>query len=128
MGRVVAELPASAIVASFDIGGIGYFAKRELIDLGGLVDASLAEALRESAAWPLLDSRRVSHIVMPEGFGHDFPDPWNFYWRLGLHKRSATSLSLLERLASSEPMWKRGVKASLHGAPAQALYRVEPRQ
>lgn len=125
MGRVVAELPATATIASFDIGGIGYFGNRELIDLGALVDASLAVALRDSDAWPLLDERGVDYVVMPEGFVHAFPDPWNFYWRLGLHKQPAARLVELERFASSVAVWKRGVEASLHGAPVQVLYQVE---
>lgn len=125
MGRVVSALPRSATVASFDIGGIGYYADRELIDLGGLVDASLAVALRDSNAWPVLDTLGVDYVVIPEGFGHDFPDPWNFYWRLGLHKAPAGRLVPLQRFSSAEPSWKRGVEASLHGAPVQVLYRVE---
>lgn len=124
MGRTVGSLPESATVASFDIGGIGYFAERELIDLGALVDPTLVSALRDSNAWPLLEERGVDFVVVPEGFGHDFPDPWNFYWRLGLNKASSR-LSSVERIASSERAWKRGVEASLHGAPVQVLYRVE---
>lgn len=125
MGRAVSALPPSAIVASFDIGGIGYFANRPLIDLGALVDASLVDALRDSNVWPVLDGQGVDYIVVPEGFGHAFPDPWNFYFRLGLHKAPANRLVEVEKLASQERLWKRGVEASLHGAPAQVLYRVE---
>ena len=126
MGREVASLPRSATVASFDIGGIGYFGRRELIDLGALVDASLVTAMRDSNVWPLLRARRVTHVVVPEGFAHDFPDPWNFFWRLGLHKGSTSRLVPLETIASSEAVWKRGVEATLHGAPVQVLYSVEP--
>lgn len=125
-GRRVAELPAGATIASFDIGGIGYFADRDLIDLGALVDASLAVALRDSNAWPLLDERGVDYVVVPEGFEHAFPGPWNFYWRLGLQKEPGSRLVELARLSSPLPAWKRGVEATLHGAPVQALYRVEP--
>ncbi|MBW2510387.1 MAG: hypothetical protein JRE81_17285 [Deltaproteobacteria bacterium] len=125
MGRVVSALPEEALVASFDIGGIGYFAGRELVDLGALVDASIVGALRESSVWPELSSRGVQYVVVPEGFGHGFPDPWNFYWRLGFHKASSFRLAPLERLASTERSWKSGVEASLHGAPVQVLYRVE---
>lgn len=128
MGRIVSKLPHTALVASFDIGGIGYFAERELVDLGALVDASLVGALRESDAWPELVARGVDYVVVPEGFAHAFPDPWNFYWRLGLHKASSFRLAPLEHLASAERSWKRGVEASLHGAPAQVLYRVEKKR
>ena len=93
MGRVVSALPEASLVASFDIGGIGYFAGRELVDLGALVDASIVGALRESSVWPELASRGVQYVVVPEGFGHGFPDPWNFYWRLGFHKASSLRLA-----------------------------------
>ena len=89
-------------------------------------DASLAVALRDSNAWSVLDERGVDYVVIPEGFAHAFPDPWNFYWRLGLHKEPATRLVELERFSSPVPVWKRGVEATLHGAPVQVLYRVEP--
>jgi hypothetical protein len=125
MGRALSELPSTAVVASFDIGGIGYFANRDLVDLGALVDASLVDALRRSDGWSVLDARGVDYVVLPEGFGHAFPDPWSFYWRLGLHKQPEQRLIALERLSSEESVWKRGVEASLHGAPAQVLYRVE---
>jgi hypothetical protein len=124
MGRLVAELPESAIVASFDIGGVGFFGEREIVDLGALVDSSVADALRKSDAWSVLDARGVSHVVVPEGYVHDFPDPWNFYYRLGLHKRAG--LSEIARIESPMDTWKRGLEASLHAAPAQVLYRVEP--
>ena len=125
MGRVVAELPSSAVVASFDIGGVGYFANRELIDLGALADSSLADALRDSDAWPMLDARNVDYVVLPEGYRHEFPDPWNFYWRLGLHKEPRERLVEVETFESPETVWTRGVEASLHGAPRQVIYRVE---
>jgi hypothetical protein len=124
MGRAVAELPESAVVASFDIGGIGFFAEREIIDLGALVDPSVAVALRESDAWSILDARNVTHVVVPEGYVHDFPDPWNFYYRLGLHQQGERLEPIL-RLQSSRGLWKQGIEATLHAAPAQVLYRVE---
>jgi hypothetical protein len=125
MGRIVSDLPREALVASFDIGGIGYFGERPLIDLGGLVDRSVVPALRESKAWPLLQAREVDYVVVPEGYSHGIPDPWNFYFRLGLHRAPKASLVAVERVASPEPRWKLGIEATLHASPVQVLYRVE---
>jgi hypothetical protein len=124
MGRFVAQLPPSAVVASFDIGGVGFFSDREIIDLGALVDSSVAGALRRSEAWAILEERQVDYVVVPEGYTHDFPDPWNFYYRLGLHKRPE-GLVPITRFESDRATWRRGLEASLHAAPAQVLYRVE---
>jgi len=43
--RLVAQLPARARVASFDIGAISFFSGRRVLDLGGLADPSLAPLL-----------------------------------------------------------------------------------
>jgi hypothetical protein len=67
-GRWIADsLPRDAVVAAFDIGAVKYFGHREIIDLGGLTDANLAEDyLYPRQAARLLRERDATHLALPE--------------------------------------------------------------
>ena len=84
MGEQLRALPADARIASFDIGGIGYFSERPIIEIGGLTDTRVVPFLREGRIADYLKSERVNYLVLPLGYTTNRPDPWNFYFRLGL--------------------------------------------
>lgn len=87
MGKVVSKLPSNAIIASYDIGGIGYFADRHIVDLGGLVNPAVVPALKEGRAAELLVKLKISHVVIPMGGranAFKFPDFVGF--RRGVYK------------------------------------------
>lgn len=125
MGEYLRGLPEDARVASFDIGGIGYFADRPLIDLGGLADPAVIDVIREGRLWDYLRQREVEYLVVPLGYNPEFPDPWNFWDRLGLDHPAAGRVSLVHAVASPLEVWEVGLKATLHCAPQQYLYRVD---
>jgi hypothetical protein len=124
MGKLIATLPPDANVASFDIGGIGFFADRPLRDLGALVDPSLVPVLQhgEAAKW-LLDSG-ATHVVLPMSYSDDSPDPWNFGVRLMLLDDPRLMLVPLAERKSPPSLWLPGLRATLHCSPRQVLYRV----
>jgi hypothetical protein len=53
-----------AVVAAHDIGALGYFGQRSLVDLAGLTDPELIPILRDEAALAReMKARRVSYLV-----------------------------------------------------------------
>jgi hypothetical protein len=58
-----------AIVAAHDIGALGYFGDREVLDLAGLVDAEVIPFLRdEEALAEWLDSRQADYLMTFPGW------------------------------------------------------------
>jgi|GEM_PF-1842975 len=79
----VRDLGEDARVASFDVGAIGYLASRPVLDLGGLTDPRVVDAMRAGSVVDLLRAERVTHLVIPKG-ADEYPDLSNFAFRLGL--------------------------------------------
>lgn len=123
-GDYIAKLPADAVVASFDIGGIGWRSQRELIDLGGLVDARMVGVVQSGKLFEYLEQHGVTHVVIPVGYDPAFPDPWNFVHRLGLAGEVDVRLQLVFAVHSPVEVWEPGLEATLHGAPAQHVYTL----
>jgi hypothetical protein len=79
---VAANLPADSIIATHDVGALGYFGKHKLVDLAGLISPEVIPFLRnETALKDYLDSKKVEYLVT-------FPD---FYPRLTSDLRSVFS-------------------------------------
>jgi len=56
-------LPVSARVACFDIGSLGFYSGRYVIELGGLVDPELHQYLEKGAVGEYLKEKRASHYI-----------------------------------------------------------------
>jgi hypothetical protein len=127
MGSLLRSLPENAKVASFDIGGIGYFSRRSIVDLGGLTSPEAIPRIRRGEIWSYLDELAVDYVVVPVGYNLGFPDPWNFYLRLGFDLDPRRRLELVAETSSAKPLWVEGLRATLHCAPRQQLYRLAER-
>lgn len=125
MGHRVAALPANAKVATFDLGGIGWIARRPLVELGGLVDPATVDVIASGRAAELLRREAVDYVVVPVGYGTLFPDPWNYGMILLLFENPSIALTLVAETASPLEVWRPGLRATLHCAPRQLLFRVE---
>jgi hypothetical protein len=129
MGKwLAANLPPTIPVASFDIGAIGYFGGRQIIDLGGLTAPEFTPYLISGQSASYLRERNIQWMVIPMGF----PDPDS-----GLHVSCEwfmDSLSLcnppemekreVKSFSTSEDAWKIGFLATSHSAPSQVLYHI----
>lgn len=125
MGALVSELPGDGVVASFDIGGVGWSAGRPILDAGGLSDPRTADLLRTGRIWEHLRDRGVRYLVLPEGYERVLPVPDHFAARLRLAGNPAVRLLALRELETPLDRWLPGFKATLNAAPKQVLYRVE---
>lgn len=124
MGRALSQLPKQARVASFDIGGIGYFADRPVIDLGGLVHPELVPRLQAGTIAEYLREQHADFVILPLGYQTDFPDFANFGEILGLFRNPKLELTPVFQLATRGRPWLEGARATMHSAPRQRLYRI----
>lgn len=125
MGRTVASLPPDATVASFDIGAIGFYGRRQLIDLGALSDPGVLKHLQDGTVMSMLDSRGATYVVIPQWYLDDAPDPGNFLMILRLHQFVGTRLHAVADVETPSDTWLPGLRATMHSAPRQVLYRLE---
>jgi len=69
---IEANTESDALIAAHDIGALGYFSKRKLIDLAGLVSPEVIPIMRNEAALKdYLDSRRADYLMTFPGW---YPD------------------------------------------------------
>ena len=83
-GRWIADhLPPDAVVATYDLGAVAYFAERRIVDLGGLVDPEMARHLFAGDAAPYMRRQGTTHLAM---VGHFVKGRSSLFERLGISK------------------------------------------
>lgn len=123
-GEAINSLPPGN-VASFDIGGTGFFAKRPILDIGGLSDPSVAALLQQGRVWEYLRDHQIAYVVLPLGYVNGaVPDPVDFRARLNLRDNPAVKLEPARLLESQVDVWLRGAQATQHSAPRQGIFRI----
>lgn len=124
-GLAVRTLPNEAKVASFDIGASGFFADRQIEDIGGLSNADTVRALREGQIWRMLRDRGITHVILPSAYSDIYPDPVHFGYRLRLVNNPAVTLHTVREFSTPYETWVSGARATQHAAPRQVLSRLE---
>jgi len=123
-GRWIAEhLPADAVVATYDLGGIAYHAERRVVDLGGLVDPAMARHLFAGDCAPYLREQGATHLAMVQHATEDH----GLLRALGLFPPTG-GRPRLDRLAAwSVPIERYHLHhiATSNAAPFMVLYRLD---
>jgi hypothetical protein len=66
---IAAETQPNALIAAHDIGAIGYFGQRDLLDLAGLVSPEMIPYLNnEASIRKMLDAQHVDYLVTFPGW------------------------------------------------------------
>ena len=66
---ISAQTPPESLVAAHDIGALGYFGERDILDLAGLVSPEVLPILRDEAALAdLLDRRHADYLMTFPGW------------------------------------------------------------
>lgn len=62
---IVENIPSDALIAAHDIGALGYFDGRELVDLAGLVSPEVIPFVRDEEKLAIyLDERKVEYLII----------------------------------------------------------------
>lgn len=129
MGRwIAAHLPPAARVAAFDIGAIGYFSARPVVDLGGLVDPAFVPYLFANKVPDYMKQKKVGWLVLPIVRSEPGPDGQrpcrDLMERLMLCDERV--LGKRERISFFSPRqpWELGFRTTGHSFQGQVLYEI----
>lgn len=111
--------PPSTKMAVFDIGAIGYFAKIDLLDLGGLVDRNYLPYLVRGQVATYLRERGVEYVILPHT-GNDT----HFGDLLHLLHNPAIRLVPIHTEAADYTVWDGGFVYTGNAFQEQTLYRI----
>lgn len=118
------NLPEDAVVASFDIGGIGRFSERRIVDLGGLTDPAFVPHLYDGTTAAYLNDRGIKWLVLPVNPALDESSPFDFAMRLAMRDSKYFSKKEIVRFEGDRNLWRTTVLATAHAYPAQVLYQL----
>lgn len=79
---IQANTPADSLIAAHDIGAMGYFGERRLIDLAGLVSPEIIPFIRDEnriASW--LDRQGADYLVVMDGWYEQLPANRKELWQ-----------------------------------------------
>ncbi len=122
-GRWLSTLP-EGIVASFDIGGIGWASERRIIDLGGLSDAHTAALLESGRISEWLAERRVRWLVLPQSSEPVLPVFDDYRSRLHLRDNPKLTLEPVRVFETPFAQWAPAIAATWNAAQKQVVYEV----
>lgn len=115
------RVPPDAVVAAYDIGAIGYFSERRVVDLGGLVDREFLPYLVEGRVPEYLEEHEIDLVALPEGFegGEGIGS------RLGLVGNPALDLQRIAGAQADREPWRGVFWCTGSASPRLTLYRIQ---
>ena len=127
------NLPPSSRVASYDIGGIGFFGKMQVLDLGGLTDPKYIPYLYSGRPADFLKDQKVDWVVISAGQAmrtsvmqsagkSSFCD--GMTERLKLCDSAEMHKTYVVSFLTPSNVWERAFRATLHADQAQVLYKI----
>jgi hypothetical protein len=127
------NLPPSTRVASYDIGGIGFFGNIRVVDLGGLTDPKFIPYLYSGRSAEFLKDQKVDWVVISAGetmrtavmqsaSKSSYCD--GMTERLKLCDSAEMHKTYVVSFLTPSNVWERGFRATLHADQAQVLYKI----
>jgi tetratricopeptide (TPR) repeat protein len=114
---LAANTPPDAVIATHDVGAIGYYSRRKIVDIAGVIDPQVARHLWQPGYIPFLEqtfaARHVTHVVtlrewmavdnVPSMFTADPQPDWMdvYPWRPGHTHLLDPTVNTLVRTAES---------------------------
>ena len=71
---IVENTDEDDLIAANDIGAIGYFSERRILDLGGLIDPNVTKHLKNGTLWNYIKERKPDYMII-------FPE-WDKYMKI----------------------------------------------
>lgn len=109
------NLPPDATIAAFDIGRISFAWRRNISDLGGLVDPSYVPYLKTGQVPEYLKEKRIQYVILP---GADMPAA------LGFSEADLIHMRRLALFCSADASWMIGFMYTGHAYRCQQLYQL----
>ena len=123
MGQwLAANIDPETPVASFDIGGIGYFSHSRIVDLGGLTDPAFVPYLLGGRVQDYLREYHIHWMVLPAGTPGE--SDCGIADALGLDTQHGFDKQMVESFSSPWDIWMIGHSATGHACQGQTLYRI----
>lgn len=127
------NLPPSTRVASYDIGGIGFFANNQIVDLGGLTDPKFVPYLYSGRSAIFLKDQKIDWVVISAGEAMrtavmqtesktSYCD--GITERLKLCDSAEMHKTYVVSFLTSNNVWDRAWRATYHADQAQVLYKI----
>jgi hypothetical protein len=127
------NLPPSTRVASYDIGGIGFFANNQIIDLGGLTDPKFVPYLYSGSSAKFLKDQNIEWVVISAGeamrtavmqtaIKTSYCD--GMTERLKLCDSAEMHKTYVVSFMTPNDVWDRAWRATYHADQAQVLYKI----
>lgn len=123
VGAFLNDLP-DGNVASFDIGGSGFVARRRVLDLGGLSDPRTASLLETGRLASWLQAQDVRWVVLPQGYDTTLPVFEDYRTRLHLADAPNLELRAVRTFETPFDRWLPAIRATWNAAPKQVVYEV----
>jgi hypothetical protein len=127
MGHWLAKNLAPGVpIASFDIGGIGFFGVHPIVDLGGLTDPEFVPYLYARRAAAYLRSKHVTYLIVPSAppgvaAAEQCQD---FLQSLALCDSATMHKVRVVEFHSPDAIWRTALAATNNAYPAQVLYAI----
>lgn len=110
--------------AAFDIGAIRYFSKREIVDLGGLINPQLGDIFEDNNLDVYLSSRAVECLALPDDFSSPEGKVFDYGETLGLLDSNLFYLQMLKSFSIPYSEWYIGFLPTNNYQPAVTIYRI----
>lgn len=83
------NIPPDEKIAAFDIGAMGFFSGRDVLDMGGLVNPECVSYLFKNSIVPYLKSEKIKYMAMVER-----PSPYGITYRTGVCQADGEKFNL----------------------------------
>lgn len=118
------HLPRNTVVAAHDIGAIKFYCNREVVDLGGLVDARFTDYQRRHALDEYLRQHHVQYLAIPGKHSTEKRPLYDFLAFLGLKKSSLYQLTEMASFENDHNLWALGNRPTGNYLPSVKIYAV----
>lgn len=116
-------LPRNARIAAFDIGAMGYFSNRYIIDIGGLISSEPIPYMEEKNIDSYIARSSATHLAMIYLFDEGDTNE-SLGKRLGIHTKNYLALTPLYESRFDTLAWRKNVQLTGNAYPVLRIFEI----